>query len=235
MSSCKSALEEANGDEALAIDILRKKGEAKAAERSDRNTSQGVVAIVEKDGKAAMLALACETDFVAKNADFVKKAEELAERLLNEGEDTDLSAEIADLNITMGEKVEIKNRKVLSGVKFGSYKHSNNRIGVLVSVSGGSDELSKDLAMHVAAMSPKTLSPEEIGEDLVAKEKEIWAEQLKAEGKPDQIIEKIMEGKEKKFREEFALLTQAFVKNPDQLIKDLLGSEKIEGFWRFEV
>lgn len=235
MSSCKSALEEANGDESLAIDLLRKKGEAKAAERSDRNTAQGVVAIVEKDGKAAMLALACETDFVAKNPDFVKKAEELAERLFAEGEDADLSAEIADLNITMGEKVEVKNRKVLSGAKLGSYKHSNNRIGVLVSVTGGSDELTKDLAMHVAAMSPKTLTPEEIGEDLVAKEVEIWTEQLKQEGKPEQIMEKILEGKKKKFREEFALLTQGFVKNPDQLIKDLIGSEKIEGFWRFEV
>ena len=235
MSSCKSALEEANGDENLAVDILRKKGESKAAERSDRNTANGVVAIVEKDGKAGMIALACETDFVAKNADFIKKAEALAERLLKEGEDTDLSAEIADLNITMCEKVEIKNRKVVSGVKLGSYKHSNNRIGVLVSVSGGSDELGKDLAMHIAAMSPKTLSPEDIGADLVAKEREIWTEQLKQEGKPEQIIAKIMDGKEKKFREEFALLTQAFVKNPDQLIKDLIGSEKIEGFWRFEV
>lgn len=235
MSSCKSALEEANGDEDLAVDLLRKKGESKAAERSDRNTANGVVAIVEKDGKAAMIALACETDFVAKNSDFIKKAEGLAERLLAEGEDADLSAEIADLNITMGEKVEIKNRKVVSGVKMGSYKHSNNRIGVLVSISGGSDELGKDLAMHIAAMAPKTLSPEDIGADLVAKEREIWTEQLKQEGKPEQIISKIMEGKEKKFREEFALLTQAFVKNPDQLIKDLIGSEKIEGFWRFEV
>lgn len=235
MSSCKSALEEANGDENLAIDLLRKKGEAKAAERGDRTTSNGVVAIVQKDGKAAMISLACETDFVAKNADFVKKAEVLAERLLNEGEDTDLSAEIADLNITMGEKVEVKDRKVVSGPQLASYKHSNNRIGVLVSLSGGGAELGKDLAMHVAAMSPKTLSPEDIGPELVAKEREIWIEQLKQEGKPEQIIAKIMEGKEDKFRKEFALLTQAFVKNPDQLIKDLIGNEKIEGFWRFEV
>lgn len=235
MSSCKSALEEANGDENLAVDILRKKGESKAAERSDRTTANGVVAIVEKNGKAAMISLACETDFVAKNADFVKKAEVLTERLLNEGEDADLSSEISDLNITMGEKVAIKNRKVVNGTKLSSYKHSNNRIGVLVAISGGSDELGKDLAMHIAAMSPKTLSPEDIGADLVAKEREIWTEQLKQEGKPEQIIEKIMDGKEKKFREEFALLTQSFVKNPDQLIKDLIGSEKIEGFWRFEV
>ena len=235
MSSCKSALEEANGDENLAVDVLRKKGESKAAERSDRNTANGVVAIAQKDGTAAMIAIACETDFVAKNEDFVKRVQGFAERLLNEGEGADFSADIADMNITMGEKVEIKDKKVASGAKLASYKHSNNRIGVLVSLSGGSEELGKDLAMHVAAMSPKTLSPEDIGAELVAKEREIWTEQLKQEGKPEQIIEKIMEGKEKKFREEFALLTQAFVKNPDQLIKDLIGTEKIEGFWRFEV
>ena len=235
MSSCKSALEEANGDENLAIDILRKKGESKAAERSDRNTSNGVVAIVQKDGKAAMIALACETDFVAKNPDFLKSAQDLAEKLLKEGKDADFSNEIAELNIRMGEKVEIKDKAVVSGAKLGSYTHLNNRIGVVVASSGGSDELIKDLAMHVAAMAPKTLSPDEISEDLVAKEREIWTEQLKQEGKPEQIIAKIMEGKEKKFREEFALLTQAFVKNPDQLIKDLIGNETIEGFWRFEV
>lgn len=235
MSACKSALEEANGDEEKAIEILRKKGEAKSAERSDRLTSNGVVAIAQKEGASAMISLACETDFVAKNADFLKKAQELADKLLAEGEETDLSTEIAELNIAMGEKVEVKERKVVKGAKVGSYIHLNNRIGVLVSLTGGSEDLAKDLAMHVAAMSPKTLSPDQISDDLLVKEREIWADQLKQEGKPEQIVAKIMEGKEKKFREEFAFLTQAFVKNPDQLVKDLLGSETIEGFWRFEV
>lgn len=235
MSACKSALEEANGDEEMAIEILRKKGEAKSAERSERLTSNGVVAISQKDGTSAMISLACETDFVAKNADFLKKAQELADKLLAEGEDADLSNELAELNISMGEKVEVKEKKVVKSAKVGSYIHLNNRIGVLVSMTGGSDELSKDLAMHVAAMSPKTLSPDQISDDLLVKEREIWTEQLKQEGKPEQIVAKIMEGKEKKFREEFALLTQAFVKNPDQIVKDLLGGESIEGFWRFEV
>jgi elongation factor Ts len=111
----------------------------------------------------------------------------------------------------------------------------NNKIGVLVSLSEGTDELGKDIAMQIAAMNPKTINPEDIPADLVAKEREIWADLLKQEGKPEQIIEKIMEGKEKKFREEFALVTQAFVKNPDQLIKDILGPSKIENFFRFEV
>lgn len=235
MSACKSALEEANGDENKAIELLRKKGEAKAAERADRSTANGVVAIVQKDNKAALISLACETDFVAKNPDFYKRAQELAEKLLNEGEGADFAEEIADLNIKMGEKVEIKDKAVVTGPKLGSYTHLNNRIGVVVSSTGGSDELIRDIAMHVAAMNPKNLSPEDVADELLAKEKEIWAEQLKSEGKPEAIVEKIMEGKAKKFREEAALLTQSFVKDPEKLIKDILAGEKIEGFWRFEV
>lgn len=235
MTTCKNALEEADGDEELAIEILRKKGESKAAERADRATANGVVAVVLKDDKAAMISLACETDFVAKNADFIKKTEALAERMLSEGEDTDFSNEIADMNIQLGEKIEIKDRKVISGKKIGKYIHLNNRIGVVIATTGGDDELVKDLAMHIAASNPRTLSPDEIGADLIEKEKEIWRELLKTEGKPEAIWDKIMEGKEKKFREEFALLTQPFVKNPEKLIQDLLGGETVLSFHRFEV
>ncbi|MFA5855208.1 MAG: translation elongation factor Ts [Candidatus Gracilibacteria bacterium] len=235
MSSCKSALEQTNGDEEKAIDILRKKGESKAAERADRNAVNGVIAIAQKDGKAAMVSLACETDFVAKSPDFIAKAQEMANRLLAEGETADFSKEISDLLISLGEKIEVKEKKLVSGTKLGTYVHMNNKIGVIVVLSGGSDELCKDIAMHTAAMSPKNLSPEEISADLVAKEREIWAEQLKNEGKPAEIVGKIMDGKEKKFREEFALLTQAFVKDPSKIVKDLLGDTKIEGFTRFEI
>ncbi len=234
MTACKTALEEAEGDEDKAIELLRKKGAAKAAERSDRATANGVVAIVEKDNKAAMISLGCETDFVAKNPDFLKRAQELAEKLLKEGEDANFEEDLTNLGMAMGEKVVLNDKKVVTGAKLGSYIHLNNRIGVVIAASGGSNELIKDIAMHVAAMNPKNLSPEDISDELLAKEKEIWAEQLKAEGKPEAIVEKIMEGKAKKFREESALLTQAFVKNPDQLIKDLLSGEKIDGFWRFE-
>ncbi|MFA4814540.1 MAG: translation elongation factor Ts [Candidatus Gracilibacteria bacterium] len=235
MTACKNALEEAAGDEEKAIEVLRKKGETKAAERADRATSNGVIAVVQKDNKAAMISLACETDFVAKNADFIKKAEELAEKLLKEGENADFSDEIADLNIKLGEKFVVKDRKVVEGKKLGKYVHLNNRIGVVISTSGGDDELVKDLAMHIAAMRPMNISPDEVSSDLVAKEKEIWRAQLKNEGKPEQIWDKIMEGKEKKFREEFALLTQPFVKNPEKLIKDLLGNETVSEFFRFEI
>jgi elongation factor Ts len=182
-----------------------------------------------------MISLGCETDFVAKNPDFLKRAQELAEKLLTEGEGANFDEDLSNLGMSMGEKVVLNDKKVVIGAKLGSYIHLNNRIGVVIASSGGSDELVKDIAMHVAAMNPKNLAPEDISDELLAKEKEIWAEQLKAEGKPEAIVEKIMEGKAKKFREESALLTQAFVKNPDQLIKDLLSGEKIEGFWRFEV
>lgn len=235
MTACKNALEEADSDEEKAIEVLRKKGETKAAERADRTTSNGVIAVVSKDNKAAMIALACETDFVAKNPDFIKKAEELAEKLLKEGEEADLSKEIADLNIQLGEKVKVKDRKVIQGKKLGKYVHLNNRIGVVIATSGGNDELVKDIAMHIAAMKPTNLSPDQVSSVWVEKEKEIWRELLRQEGKPQQIWDKIIEGKEKKFREEYSLLTQPFVKDPEKLIQDLLGNETVSEFWRFEV
>lgn len=235
MTTCKNALEEADGDEEKAIEIMRKKGETKAAERADRATSNGVVAVVQNDNKMAMVALACETDFVAKNPDFIKKAEELAEKLLAEGENADFSAEIADMNIRLGEKIEVKDKKVVEGKKLGKYVHLNNRIGVVISTTGGDEEVVKDIAMHIAAMKPTNISPDQVSAELIEKEKEIWRELLKTEGKPEAIWDKIMEGKEKKFREEYALLTQPFVKNPEQLVKDLLGEHTVAEFFRFEV
>lgn len=232
--ACKKALEEADGDEAKAIEILRKKGEAKAAERNDRTTNFGVTAIESIDGKSSIISLGCETDFVAKNEDFINSAQAMAAKLLREGENADLSAEISDLNIKMGEKVEVKDKKVIEGKNIGKYKHSNNKIAVLVSMNGGSEEIARDIAMHIAAMKPKVISPDQVEKELLDKEREIWTEQLKNEGKPAEMIEKIMLGKEKKFREEHALLTQAFVKNPDQMIKDILNGAELLGFWRLE-
>lgn len=235
ISACKEALEEAGGDEEKAIELLRKKGAAKAAKRADRATAHGVVAVAKDGGKGAMIALGCETDFVAKNDDFVAAAQKLAERLLAEGEDTDLEAELSELNIQMGEKVEIVNKKVVEAALLGSYIHLNKRIGVLVALSGGEETTGSDVAMHVAAMCPSFISPDQVSDEAVAKEKEIWKEQLAAEGKPQEIMDKIMMGKEKKFREESALVTQPFAKNPEQKVGDLLGGESILEFHRFEV
>ncbi|MEK7146117.1 MAG: translation elongation factor Ts [Patescibacteria group bacterium] len=235
--ACKKALEEAGGDETKAIEMLRKKGEAKAAERADRSTAFGVV-VIESDGnKTAMLSLGCETDFVAKNDDFLAAAQAMAKKLLSEGETVDLSSDLSELGIKMGEKIDVKDKKVMAGANIDSYVHSNKRIGVLVSLQGGTKELARDIAMHVAASNPTNLSPDEIDTEWVNKEKEIWRELLKAEGKPEAMWDKIMEGKEKKFREEHALLTQAFIKDPEKKIQDLLGSAeaKVEAFFRSEV
>lgn len=231
----KTALVEAEGDEEKAIEILRKKGQAKAAKRSDRSTAHGAISVAIDGGKAAMIAIACETDFVAKNDDFIAKIQEFANTLLAEGEDADLTEVITELGLQMGEKLEIHSKKVVEAPMISSYIHSNHRIGVLVAMTGGEKALGQDIAMHVAAMDPQNISPDDVSEELIAKEKEIWTEELAKAGKPAEIIGKIMIGKEKKFREEFALLTQPFVKNPEQKIHDLLGDIGIEGFWRVEV
>jgi elongation factor Ts len=234
-TACKKALEEAGGDEAKAIELLRKKGAAKAASRSDRETEHGVVSVAQGDGKIAILALGNETDFVSKNDDFRAQVDELAAKVLAEGQDADLSKEIADLNIQMGEKIVVVGQRVLEGATIGSYIHLNKKIGVAISIDGSDAAVANDICMHIAAMNPANLSPDDVNEDLLAKEKEIWLEQLQSEGKPEQIMGKIMEGKERKFREESSLLTQPFVKNPDQKIQDLLSGANVVEFIRYEV
>jgi len=234
-TACKKALTEANGDEALALELLRKKGEAKAAERSDRSTANGVVRIATEGSKVAVLAVGCETDFVAINEEFVARIDELTKKVLDGGEATDLSKDISDLNIQMGEKIEIKGQRVLEAATVGSYVHQNNKIGVVIAIDGSDSATANDIAMHIAAMNPANTSPDEVDDALVAKEKEIWTEQLASEGKPENIMAMIMEGKEKKFREESSLLTQPFVKNPEQKIQDLLGGSKVVDFVRFSV
>ncbi len=239
MSACKSALEEASGDMEKAIEVLRKKGEAKAADRSERGTGQGAISVKRAGNKVAMVELQCETDFVSRGDDFLNLVDVIADKLLSgeiKQEDREL-AEVKEAVLRLGENVKVGNMALFEGENVGEYVHSNKKIGVLVSLKGGSQELAKDVAMHAAATNPRVLSPEEISEDLVAKEKEIWADQLKSEGKPAEIVEKIMMGKEKKFREENALIKQMFVKNPEKSIEQMLGeaSASITSFVRFNV
>lgn len=239
MTICKKALEEANSDFDEAVTILRKKGEAKAADRAARTTSNGVIVVKSKNGKSAMVSLQCETDFVARGEDFISVAEKLADKLLKgEIKPGDRNfPEVKDAGLKVGENVQIGDMVLMESENLGSYVHSNKKIGVLVSLKGGSSEVAKDVAMQVAATSPQVIFPEEISQDLVNKEKEIWTEQLKNEGKPAEIIGKIMMGKEKKFREENALLKQVFVKDPDKTIEDLLKKVDavIEKFVRFSI
>jgi elongation factor Ts len=239
MMACKKALEETDGDMDKSIDLLRKKGEAKAVDRAARETSQGLVVIKEGDGKAVVVKVLSETDFVSRGDDFVALANGLVEKLFNgdisEG-DTDVP-EIKEAVLKMGENIQIGDMKVVEGEVLGSYVHSNSRIGVIISLKGGSVELAKDIAMHTAATAPKCISPDEVDQALVDKEKEIWTEQLAKEGKPEEIIGKIMMGKEKKFREENALIKQSFVKDPEKTIEQLLsdGGAEIVSFNRMAI
>lgn len=239
MTACKSALEEANGDFENAIDVLRKKGEAKAIDRAARGTSQGAVFIKTGSSKGAMVLIGCETDFVARGDDYLTLGNTIVEKLFDgsiKAEDRDLP-EIKDAGLRLGENIQLANMSLVEGDVIGDYVHSNKKIGVLVSMTGGTVELARDVAMHIAATNPAVLSPEQISPELVEREKSIWSEQLKSEGKPAEIVEKIMLGKEKKYREENALLKQAFVKNPDQTIEQLLkdAGATVKTFVRFAV
>ncbi len=239
MTACKSALEEANGDFEASIDLLRKKGEAKAIDRASRGTSQGAVFIKTGAGKAAMVLLGCETDFVARGEDYLALGAAVSEKLFNgsiKPEDRDL-AEIKDAGLRLGENIQLADMSLVEGDVIGDYVHSNRKIGVLVALTGGTVELARDVAMHVAATNPAVLSPDEVTPESVEREKSIWSEQLKSEGKPAEIVEKIMIGKEKKFREENALLKQPFVKNPDQTVEELLkdAGASVKTFVRFSI
>ncbi len=222
MMQCKKALVEAGGDLEQAIDILRKAGAEKAGKKSDRTTGEGAIAI---SGRAAV-SVQCETDFVARNDDFLEYLSELADEASAEGVEKvaeKFESERADYitklgeNLTFGEAVVIDEGEVV-----GDYLHSNRKLAGLVAIEGGSEELARDLAMHAVANAPQVISPDEVSDELVAKEKEVWAEQLKNEGKPAEIIDKIMLGKEKKFREESAFIKQPFVKDPEMTVEQLL-------------
>lgn len=235
---CKKALEEAGGDEEKAVEILRKRGIAQAAKKASRDQSEGSVFAEDAGGVAALVFLKCETDFVARDENFVSLGRELAHALRTEGEaaaknlaDTKLPAAVQKLgeNISLGEMHRIESPTL------GVYVHSNSKIGVLVGLRDGTAEQAKDVAMHAAAMNPLFVHPQDVPADSVAKEKEIWREQLAKEGKPAEILEKIMMGKEKKFREENALATQPFVKDPGKTVQQYLGKAGITHYVRVSV
>jgi len=234
---CKKALDEANGDEESAIEILRKHGAAQAVKKAARDQSEGLVFCATEPGKIAFVQLKCETDFVARNADFQALGKELADLALHKGVDAvkGVQEKITAAVQQLGENISLGDMAVVEGSTLGYYVHTNGKIAVAIALNGGSPEIAKDVSMHAAAMSPAYVSPEEVPAETIMKEKEIWTEQLAKEGKPAQIMEKIMIGKEKKFREENALIKQAFVKNPEQTIEQYLGGATIEQYVRIAV
>jgi elongation factor Ts len=238
MMDCRKALTESNGDFEAAIDWLRKQGQKVAAKRSDREAKEGVVlAKTLADNKSGIvLCISCETDFVSKNADFVafansimdaaiannvKSAEELNNVEINGAKVSDL---INDKLAAIGEKIEISKFERVEAPFVASYIHGANRMGVLVGLSAAAAEAGKDVAMQIAAMNPLAVDESSIPAEVIAREKDIAIELVKAEGKPAEMAEKIAMGKLNKFFKDNTLMAQAFVKDGNQSVADFLKS-----------
>ncbi len=253
MLDCKKALEEANGDIEKAKEILRIKGLAKADKKASRETKEGLIVAKSTPSKGAMIELACETDFVARNDSFKELANKILDYVLENVKDTKgesrdssiLQGKIDGITIEellkeaiakIGENIQLKRYCVIEGPNF-SYIHGGGRIGVLLAYEGENLDVVKDVALQIAAMRPEFLSPETVPQDVIEREKAIYMEQAKKEGKPENMLEKIAEGKLKKFYEEKALLNQKFIKDEKKTIQDYIKANNvaIKGFCRFEI
>jgi len=231
----KNALEEAKGDEELAIEVLRKKGKAQAVKKGDRAQSEGAIFIASDGKKAALVQVKCETDFVGRSEVFVKFGQDLADTLLAKGKaafDAYAAEKVPAAVLELGENISLGEVREIASPVVGTYVHSNRKIGVVVGLEGGTVEQASDVAMHGAAMNPSYVRPSDVSQEVVLKEKEIWKEQMKNDKKPPEILEKIMHGKEKKFREENARTTQAFVKDQNVTVEKMLGSAQIKEYVR---
>jgi len=245
MMDCKKALTETNGDFEAAIDFLRKKGAKVAASRQDRESNEGVViARTSEDGKrGVIIELNCETDFVAKNAEFVAFANEIANVAIQANpksleELTQLSIDVENSRVTIaeatinktgkiGEKIGVSKYEVIEGEKVVAYIHGNFRLGVLVALSAnvaGADEAGKDVSMQIAAMNPVALDKDGVDATTIERELEIAKEQIRAEGKPEEMVEKIAAGKLNKFYKDSTLLNQEFVKDPSKNVAQFLST-----------
>ena len=235
---CKNALEEASGDEEKAIENLRKRGIVQAAKKADREQKEGAVFIDEGDGKAAVVFVQCETDFVARDDNFQSLGASLAVALRTGGEEavkTTGAEQITAMVQKLGENISVGEMHVIEAGTIGTYVHGNGKIGVVIGLDGGTVDIAKDVAMHAAAMSPSYVSPDEVPDEEVVKERDIWTEQLAKAGKPAEIMDKIMTGKEKKYREENALISQDFVKDPSMTIEKYLDGASVTSYVRVAV
>lgn len=252
MMECKKALVETKGDLDAAAELMRKQGLAKADKKAARVAAEGVIGIEKApDGRAAaMVEINCETDFVAREHDFRAFAQQVAARALS-ARPASLEALLA-AKLDNGESIEERRRALVAKIgenigvrrfavlaangRLGAYVHGT-RIGALVSVEGGEPALAHDLAMHVAASNPKYRTPADVPADVVAKEREILIEQAQREGKPPEIVAKMVDGRLRKSLNELALTGQPFVKDPEVTIEKLLKSAgaSVTAFERFEV
>lgn len=250
MMECKKALVASEGDIELAIENLRKSGQAKAAKKAGRTAAEGAVLVSIEGGLGVMVEINSETDFVARDDNFLGFGQKvvacvaqnreidmakLAGLPIEEGAGTVEEARQA-LVQKIGENIQIRRAQIVEAPVVGSYVH-NAKIAVLVALDGGDEALAKDVAMHVAASNPLVVKPEQVPEEVQQKEKEIFAAQAKESGKPDEIIEKMIVGRMKKYLAEISLVEQAFVKDPDTKVGALVkkAGADVVSFARFEV
>ena len=234
MMDAKKALTETDGDFEAAIDWLRTKGLAKAAKKSSRVAAEGLVAVAVKDGKGVAVEVNSETDFVAKNSDFQEMVGSIANAALGVSNTAELSNEliagksvsdtITDNIAKIGENMTLRRMETIQAEKVVTYVHNSatqnmGQIGVLVAINGEDSEFARQVAMHVAAANPQALSSGELDQAVVEREKHILTEQARESGKPEQVIEKMIQGRMKKFLAEVTLLGQDFVINPDLTVE----------------
>jgi elongation factor Ts len=239
MMDCKHALEEADNDFEKAMEIIRKKGQAVAAKRSDREASEGCVLAAHKDGFAAIVALKCETDFVAKNSEFIALTQSILDAAmaqkpaaLQELQDTPLSdGRSVDNHITdrigvTGEKMELGFYEFVNGASAMSYIHPGNKLATVVAFNGTIEyQPARDVAMQIAAMNPVAVTPEEVSQKVVDTEMEIARDKARQAGKPENLLDRIAEGALQKFYKENTLLQQDFVKDDKITIRQYLQQQ----------
>ena len=253
MMDCKKALQQTDGNIEAAIDYLRENGIAKAAKKADRIAAEGLSYIEVKGNKAVILEINSETDFVAKNEKFVALVKNVADAILAaepktleealqvEAQGGTVEAVINEGIATIGEKLSLRRFEVVSKTDsdaFGAYSHMGGRIGVLTLVEGSTDEeAAKDVAMHIAALAPKYLDESEVPADVLEHEKKVLTEQALNEGKPANIVEKMIVGRINKFLEEITVVKQKFVKDDSLTVEKFVASKggKLAKFVRYEV
>lgn len=244
MMECKKALVEASGDLDLAIENLRKSSGMKAAKKAGRVAADGVVRVAVNGGQGTLLEVNSETDFVARDDNFSAFADRvIAGAAASASIDVAalMAGELEDARSALvqkiGENITVRRIAKIEAKVVGAYVHSNEKIGVLIGLDGGSDELAKDIAMHVAAVNPMVISPDDVDPAVIEKEKEIFIAQAENSGKPAEIIEKMIGGRIRKFLAEVSLVEQPFVKNPDQTVGQLAkaAGASVTAMVRFEV
>ncbi|MFC4023123.1 translation elongation factor Ts [Oceanobacillus longus] len=255
MMDCKKALQEMDGNIDAAIDFLREKGIAKAAKKADRIAAEGLTHVEIDGNKAAIIEVNCETDFVTKNDQFKKLLTDLGQHIVTQqpksveealqqklnGEGETVETVINSVVSTIGEKISLRRFATMEkgdNDSFGAYLHMGGRIGVLSLLEGTTDEqIGKDISMHVAAVNPRYVSRDAVSEEEVNHEREVLKSQALNEGKPEKIVEKMVEGRLGKFFEEIVLLEQSFVKDPDQKVKKYVADKgaSVKAFVRYEV